>query len=345
MRAQLTASLAAAVLVCTAAAQRAPANTTLTAVPGIKVGHYTLPDRPTGCTVVLAEAGATAGVDVRGAAPATHETDLLSPTKMVQEIHGVALSGGSTFGLETASGVQRFLEQKNIGVAYGGMRIPIVPGASIFDLPVGNGRVRPTADCGFRAAQAATTEPVKEGSIGAGAGATLGKYFGMERAMKSGVGSAAITMPDGTIVAALVVANPMGDVIDPDTGNVVAGVRTADGRGFADVRRLIRSGAQRPAPGGANSTIGVLATTAKLTKAQAAYIAQMADDGYARAVWPIHTNVDGDTIFVLATGGKTGDPNLVTLGALAADVTAAAVVRAATQATGLPGLPAVKDLR
>jgi L-aminopeptidase/D-esterase-like protein len=319
-------------------------NATLTAVTGIKVGHFTLPDRPTGCTVVLVEAGATAGVDVRGAAPATRDTDLLNPTKAVQEIYGIALSGGSLFGLATGDGVLRYLEEKNIGFQYGGRHVPIVPGASIFDLGVGDARIRPTAECGFRAAQAASSGPVVEGSVGAGAGATLGKFGGMQRAMKSGVGSAAVTMPDGLIVAALVVVNPLGDVIDPASGKVVAGVRTPDGKGFADARTLIRGGASR-ANRGDNSTIGVVATNARLTKAQASYLAQLADDGYARAIWPIHTIVDGDTVFALATGSKAGEPDLIAIGALAADVMATAVVRAATQATRLPNLPAARDLK
>ena len=319
------------------AARPAAANATLTAMPGIKVGHHTLTARPTGCTVVLIEGGATAGVDVRGAAPATRDTDLLNPTKMAEQIHGIALSGGSLFGLSSGDGVLRYLEEKNAGIAYGDRRIPIVPGASIFDLRVGDPTIRPTADCGYRAARAATAAPVVEGSVGAGAGATLGKLGGIERAMKSGVGSAAIRMPDGLIVAALVVVNPLGDVIDP--------VRATRGNGFADARVVIRSGAPRADGGGANSTIGVVATNARLTKAQASYLAQLTDDGYARAIWPIHTIVDGDTVFAIATGSKPGDPDLITLGALAADVMAAAVIRAATQATGLPNLPAVRDLR
>jgi len=321
-----------------------PANNTLTAVPGIKVGHHTLTERPTGCTVVLIEGGATASVDVRGAAPATRDTDLLNPAKMVEQIQGIALSGVSIFGLSTADGVLKYLEEKNVGIAYGRRRIPIVPGASIFDLGVGDASVRPTADCGYRAAQAATDAAVVEGSVGAGTGATLGKLGGMERAMKGGVGSAAIVMPDGVIIAALVVVNPVGDVIDPATGKIVAGVRAEGRTGFADARVMMRSGAPRVNRGD-NSTIGVIATNATLTKAQASYLAQMTDDGYARAIWPIHTMVDGDTVFAIATGGKPGAPDMMTIGALAADVMATAVVRAATQATGLPSLPAVRDLK
>jgi L-aminopeptidase/D-esterase-like protein len=325
-------------------AQPRVANNTLTAVPGIAVGHYTLSERSTGCTVIIVERGASAGVDVRGGAPATSETDLLTPQKMVQAIYGLSLSGGSTFGLETRGGVVKYLEEKKIGVAYGGMRIPIVPAAAIFDLGVGDARIRPGADCGYRAAMAATTNPVQEGSVGAGAGATLGKFLGMSRAMKGGVGSAATTTADGTIIAALVVANPLGDVIDPATGKIVAGVRKAQGSGFEDVRTLIRTGAPRPS-GGGNTTLGVIATNATLNKAQASLLAQLAGDGLVRAIWPIHTNADGDTVFALATGTKQGDPDMITLGALAADVMSTAVVRAATQATSLANLPAVRDLR
>jgi L-aminopeptidase/D-esterase-like protein len=337
---------ATAIVLATAAisAQPGASNNSLTAVPGIAVGHYTLPDRPTGCTVIIVERGATAGVDVRGAAPATSETDLLTPEKMVQAIYGIALSGGSTFGLETRGGVLKYLEEKKIGIAYGGMRIPIVPAAAIFDLPVGDARIRPGADCGYRAAMAATTNPVQEGSVGAGAGATLGKYLGMSRAMKSGVGSASTTTADGTIIAALVVANPLGDVVDPANGKIVAGVRKAQGSGFEDVRTLIRTGAARPAPGG-NTTLAVIATNATLTKAQVSLLAQLAGDGVVRAVWPIHTVADGDTTFALATGAKPGEPDMIVLGALAADVVSTAVIRAATQATSLPNLPAVRDLR
>jgi L-aminopeptidase/D-esterase-like protein len=318
-------------------------NMTLTAIEGIKVGHFTLAERPTGCTVVLVESGATAGVDVSGAAPATRDTDLLNPTKMVEQIYGISLSGGSLFGLSTGDGVLRYLEEKNIGIVYGNRHIPIVPGASIFDLGIGDGRIRPTADCGYRAAQAASSAPVVEGSVGAGAGATLGKLGGMERAMKSGVGSAAMRLPDGLIVAALVVLNPVGDVIDPATGKVVAGVRTQAGNGFADARLLMRAGVPRTNRGD-NSTIGVIATNARLTKAQASSLAQLTDDGYARAIWPIHTIVDGDTVFAIATGTNPGTPDMLTLGALAADVMSAAVIRAATQATGLPNVPALRDL-
>ena len=318
----------------------------LTIVAGVKVGHHTLAARPTGCTVVLVEAGAVAGVDVRGGAPATRETDLLDPAKMIQEIHAVVLSGGSAFGLDAATGVMRYLEEHDIGFETSAAKVPIVPAASLFDLGVGDDpTVRPTAECGYRAATAATTGPVREGNVGAGAGATIGKLGGAGRAMKAGIGSAGLTLPGGLTVAALVAVNAAGDIIDPSTGQVIAGARTADGQGLADVRTLLRSG--RPAgPGeiGENTTLGVIATNAVLTQAEATVVAQMAHDGFARAISPVHTPADGDTIFALATGAWTGDAGLLTIGALAAEVMADAIVRAAKTATGLPGYPAARDL-
>jgi len=320
-----------------------PGNATLTAVPGIKVGHHTLGAGPTGCTVILVEAGATAGVDVRGAAPATRETDLLNPVNLVQQVYAIALSGRSVFGLDSASGVVKYLEERKIGVAFGNTHVPIVPGASLFDLGVGDPLVRPTADCGYQAARAASAAPVAEGSVGAGAGATIGKLAGMTRAMKSGVGSAALTIPNGLTVAALVIVNAAGDVIDPGTGRIIAGVRTPDGRSFADARKLLRQGAIS-FTGAGNTTLGVIATNATLTKTQATRVAQVAHDGYARAISPVHTTVDGDLIFTLATGARPGNVDVGVIGALAAEVMADAIARAALQATGLPGIPAVRDL-
>lgn len=325
-----------------------PGSTGLTAVAGVKVGHHTLEERPTGCTVILTEGGAVGGVDVRGGAPATRETDLLDPVNSVQEVHAVVLSGGSAFGLDAASGVVRYLEEREVGYQAGPYRVPIVVGASLFDLPVG-GRpeIRPTADCGYRAARAATAGAVVEGSVGAGAGATVGKLGGRGRfggPMKAGVGTASLTMPNGLVVAALVVTNAVGDVVDPATGRVIAGVRRADGSGLADARRLLRSGVLlEPAEPG-NTTIGMVATNARLDKAQATKVAQMAHDGYARAIVPAHTPADGDTIFVLATGTWEGAVDLIVVGALGAEVMADAVVRSALQAEGLPGLPAAGEL-
>jgi L-aminopeptidase/D-esterase-like protein len=326
-------------------AQQPVASRGLTAVDGIKVGHETLAARPTGCTVVLVELGAVAGVDVRGSAPGTRETDLLNPINTVEQVHAIVLAGGSAFGLDAASGVMRFLEERGIGFETGSGRVPIVPAAVLFDLNVGNNpKIRPDADCGYRAAAAASSGPVAEGNVGAGAGATVGKLAGRERAMKSGVGSAAIVLPDGLIVAALVAVNSAGDVIDPANGQVVAGVRTEDGQGLADARRLIRAGLVLPDRLGESTTLGVVATNAHLTKPQATKIAQMAHDGLARAIAPVHTPIDGDTIFALATGGRAESANVLAIGALAADAVAEAVVRAVRTARGIAGYPAARDL-
>jgi L-aminopeptidase/D-esterase-like protein len=319
-------------------------NQTLTAVAGLKVGHFTLTERPTGCTVVLAEDGVIAGVDVRGAAPGTRDTELLAPENVVERVHGILLAGGSAFGLEAAGGVMRYLEERGIGYLFGRARVPIVPGAILFDLGVGDASIRPTADCGYRAARSATTEPVAEGSVGAGAGATVGKLRGLTHAMKGGVGSAAITLPSGLVVAAMVVTNGVGDVVDPATGQVVAGARQDEGVGFADARVLLRAGLPASARPAEQTTLAVVATNARLSKAQATKVAQMAHDGLARTIYPVHTPVDGDTVFALATGSHAADVNLLLTGSLAADVTAEAVLRAVRAATGLPGLPAVRDL-
>jgi L-aminopeptidase/D-esterase-like protein len=320
------------------------ANATITAVPGLRVGHHTLNERPTGCTVVLVDGDAVGGVSQRGGAPGTRETDLLDPLNTIDRVNAVVLSGGSAFGLDAATGVVKWLDERGIGWPTGAGRVPIVAGAILFDLGVGaNPKVRPTADCGYRAAQGATDRPAGEGSIGAGAGATVGK-FGGGRPMKGGIGSAAMVLPDGLIVAAIVAVNAVGDIVDPATGTVIAGVRGEDGR-LADARTLVRSGRSLPRPpAGENTTIGVVATNARLSKAQANRMALMADDGYARAIYPSHTEGDGDTIFALATGRWDGTVNLTTIGALAADAMAQAIVRAGTQATGLPNIPAARDL-
>jgi L-aminopeptidase/D-esterase-like protein len=317
----------------------------LTAVPGLKVGQHTLATRPTGCTVILAEGGAVAGVDVRGSAPGTRETDLLNPVNLVDQVHAIVLSGGSAFGLDAASGVMRYLEERKIGfpTAYG--VVPIVPAAILFDMGVGDPNVRPRADCGYAAAVSASAGPIEEGNVGAGAGATVGKMMGMERAMKGGIGTAAITLSDGVVVAALVAVNAYGDVIDPASGRVVAGVRTADGNGLADARVLLRGGSALKKLVGENSTIGVVATNAKLTKTQATKVAQMAHDGLARSISPVHSLADGDTLFALATGTLAGEANASRIGALAAESVADAVVRAVRAAKGLPGLPAARDLK
>ena len=341
----LTASVAAAAFGLTAtAAQSAATPQGLTAVAGLKVGHHTLTSRPTGCTVILAEAGAVAGVDVRGGAPGTRDTELLDPVKTVSQVHGIVLSGGSAFGLAAADGVMTYLDERHIGFKIGRGVVPIVPSAILFDLRVGDEKIRPGSDCGYAAAKGATAGPVAEGNVGAGAGATVGKLLGFERAMKGGIGTAAFTLPDGLVVAALVAVNAVGNVMDPATGRFVAGARTSDGRAIVDLRALLRKG---PPDGGRpleNTTLAVVATNATLTKAQAAKVAQMAHDGYARAIYPSHLTADGDTIFALATGTLAGAPDLNHIGTLAADAVAEAILRGVRAATSIPGYPAARDL-
>ena len=317
----------------------------ITAIKGIKVGHHTLAARPTGCTVVLTEGGAVGAVDVRGAAPGTRETALLDPMHTVQEVHAVVLAGGSAFGLAAADGVMRYLEERGVGYATRAARVPIVPAAILYDLAVGGDpSIRPTADCGYRAAQAATRKPVAEGSVGAGAGATVGKLGGPRRAMKGGIGTALVELSDGIRVAALMAVNAVGDVYEPATGALIAGVRSGDGRQLAGARALLRQPAPEVPPG-ENTTIGVVATNAALDKAQLGIVARMAHDGLARAVRPAHTPVDGDAIFALSTGAVANPTSLLQIGALAADVTAGAIVRAVRAASGVPGFPAVRDLK
>ena len=317
----------------------------LTDVPGIKVGQVTLSERPTGCTVILTGGGATAGVDVRGSAPGTVETDLLNPINLVQQAHAIVLSGGSAFGLDVASGVRRYLYEQKIGFDTRAAKVPIVPGAILYDLNIG-GRpdVWPASDCGYRAAKSATDGPIAEGNVGAGSGATVGKSGGAGRAMKGGIGSASITLPDGLIVAAIVAVNAVGDVIDPATGAVIAGVRTEDGTALADARVLLRGGRSPRAQPGENTTIGVVATNATLTKTQATKVAQMAHDGIARAIYPAHTMGDGDTLFAIATGTGQTTVDVSRIGALGAEMVTQAILRAVRAATSIPGYPAARDL-
>jgi len=317
-------------------------------VDGLKIGHHTLTERPTGCTVVIAEAGATAGVDIRGGAPGTRETALLDPVNHVQKAHAIVLSGGSAFGLDAATGVVRYLEEHDIGYETRVAKVPIVPAAILFDLGVGGKpHIRPGADCGYAAAEAASTGPIAEGNIGAGAGATVGKMGGPGRSMKSGIGTASIKLDSGLVVAAIVAVNAVGDIIDPATGKVVAGALGEDGKTFLDSRKLIRSGGRRRGRGprrGENTTIGIVATNANLTQVQAKKMAMMAHDGFARAISPSHLPSDGDAIFSLATGTLEGEANLTLVGALAAEVMADAILRAATQAESIEGYKAARDL-
>ncbi len=320
----------------------------LTDVAGLEVGHFTHGDRPTGCTVVLAEEGAVGGVDVRGGAPGTRETDVLHPVNHVAVVHAVVLAGGSAFGLESATGVVRFLEEKGIGYPVGVGRVPIVPAAILFDLGVGDFKVRPDAASGYQAARAATSGSVDEGSVGAGAGATVGKLFGPSGAMRGGLGTASLRLGDEAVVAALVVVNAVGDVIDPETGALVAGARSEDGTRLRGTMASLLRG-ELPgrglgaAPGVENTSLGVVATNVALDKSEATKVAQMAHDGLARTIRPVHTPWDGDTIFALSLGKvRVPEPAFV-VGALAAEAVARAVLRGVRAATSLPGLPSASD--
>ena len=329
-----------------------PAGNTgsITRVAGIEVGHFTDTRRPTGCTVVMAREGAVAGVDVRGAAPGTRETDLLHPSNLVDKVHAIMLAGGSAWGLEAATGAVRWLEERGVGLDVAVGRLPIVPAAVLFDLLVGDMRIRPDAAAGYAACAAASSADPAEGNVGAGAGAVVGKVFGIQHAMKGGVGTASVTV-DGVTVGALIACNALGDVIDPDTAQVMAGARTDDGRALRDTRRALLCG-QPPQPllAGTNTTIGVVATDAILTKVQAHRLAIAAHDGLARSINPVHTMSDGDTLFSLGTGRAGKSLGMMVLATMAAEATARATVRAVqaarsvTTADGLY-LPAMADLR
>ncbi len=319
---------------------------TITDVAGVKVGHHTLKARPTGCTVVLCEAGAVAGVDVRGSAPGTRETDLLNPINTVQQVQAIVLSGGSAYGLDTATGVMRYLEEHGEGYKIGNLGVvPIVPAAILMDLGVGDFKIRPNAESGYQACLAASNSPVQQGNIGAGAGATIGKMFGPQFAMKAGLGSASLKVGNtGIVVGAVVAVNAVGDVVNPKTAKIIAGARAADGRAFRDSTAEIMRGYRVLLQPGANTTIGVVATNASLEKVQMTKIAQMAHDGYARAIHPVHTPGDGDTIFALSTGTVRAKANHGMIGALAAEVMAQAIVRAVTAAHSVAGFPSYRDV-
>jgi L-aminopeptidase/D-esterase-like protein len=317
-------------------------NNTLTAVPGIRVGHATDPVGLTGCTVVLCEAGAVGGVDQRGGAPGTRETDLLRPMHLVQKVHGVMLAGGSAFGLAAADGVMHYLAERGVGVKAGPARVPIVPAAILFDLAVGSADARPDAEMGYAACLAASDEAVAQGNVGAGTGCSAGKLLGARHATKTGIGSAAIELGGGLVVAALIAVNPFGDVVD-EAGRIIAGTRPLRtgplrGEGYADTLVLLRGMTGRLALRIAGATvIGVVATNARLDKEQVNKVAQMAQDGLARTIRPAHTLFDGDTLFALATGRVRASVTLV--GAYAAEAVAQAIVRAVRSAGAAGGLP------
>jgi L-aminopeptidase/D-esterase-like protein len=318
-------------------------------VPGIKIGHATDLEAITGCTVVLCEKGAVAGVDQRGGGPGTRETDLLKPINNVQKVHAVMLSGGSAFGLDSASGAMKYLEENNIGYPVGPHRVPIVPAAILFDLFIGDGKRRPDAEMGYQACLSASSQSPKQGSVGAGTGATVGKILGIKQSTKSGIGTASIKLPGGTIFGAIIAVNAIGDVVDPETNQIIAGLRsiskgpikiggdnifanTLDVLGTFVGQKLLALASR------SNTVIGVVATNAKLDKAQATRVAQMAQNGVVRTITPANTMHDGDTIFTLATGEIEADVSAV--GAIAAEVMSEAIlagVKAAKSAYGFPG--------
>jgi L-aminopeptidase/D-esterase-like protein len=317
----------------------------ITDVRGIAVGHYTEPRRPTGCTVLLFNEPFVAGVDVRGSAPGTRETDLLQPINTVERVNAIVLSGGSAYGLDAASGVMRFLEERGVGFHVGNAVVPIVPAAILFDLQIGNPKIHPSADSGYLACQAATHSNIAEGSVGAGAGATVGKLFGTQLGMKGGVGTASRKVgQSGLIVAAIVAVNAAGDIVERRQGRILVGARHPDGSRFIDCMAQLNRGVLPGAKIGSNTTIGVVATNAQLTKTQATKVAQMAHDGLARTIQPVHTSYDGDTIFAVARGDYRGTVDVSAIGAIGAEVLATAVNRAILTATGIPGYPAYKEI-
>ena len=323
-------------------------NNSITDVSGIEAGHAQNDEALTGCTVILCRKGAVGGVDVRGGAPGTRETDLLDPINLVQKVHAVMLAGGSAFGLDAAGGAMRYLEEKKIGFNTGAAKVPIVPSAILYDLNIGRADIRPDAEMGYQACLAASKNKVKEGNVGAGTGASVGKLFGAKQAMKCGLGSASVKIGAGVVVGALVAVNAFGDVVNPNTGEIIAGLRSANAgpirigtKGyFANTLEMMRGGLGRAIMGfasRANTVLGIVAVNASLTKAEATKVAQMAQDGIARTIRPSHAMMDGDTVFALATGGKKADTS--TIGAFAAEALAQAIVRAAQTAQSAGGLP------
>lgn len=319
-------------------------NQTLTALEGIRVGHAHNLAGPTGCTVILCPPNTIGGVDQRGGAPGTRETDLLRPMHLVENVHAILLTGGSAYGLDAASGVMRYLETQKIGVDVGVGVVPIVPAAVVFDLDLGDPTIRPDAEMGYAACENASAEPVQEGCVGAGAGVRVGRIMGSANAVKSGIGSAFLELADGFQVAALFVVNALGDIV-ADSGEIIAGARISpDSTEFVGTMNVLKNlaGMVNP-PRSSNTIIGVVATNAQLTKEEVNKIAQMAHNGIAQAVRPAHTMMDGDTIFALATATHTRG-NVSAIGAFAAEATAQAIRRAVLNATSLSSLPSIRDL-
>jgi len=315
----------------------------ITDVAGIKVGHYTDKRSVTGCTVILCEQGAVAGVDISGSSPGTRETDLLRIENLVEKVQAIVLSGGSAFGLDVAAGVMKYLEERGFGHETSTGRVPIVPAAIIYDLNIGDSKIRPGANEGYQACLAATNTEVTEGCVGAGTGATVGKTLGIKRAIKSGLGTASQKITGDIVVAALIVVNAIGDVIKPGMGEILAGPRKTDGCGFLSTSELWKKGGFKKAVQPFNTIIGVVATDAKLSKAEASKLARVAQVGIARTIDPCHTMHDGDALFALSLGEK--EANVSVLGAAAAEVVAEAIVRAIQKAETLAGVSAAKDIK
>ena len=318
-------------------------NDSITAVPGILVGHWTDASAPTGCTAVLCEGAAVASVDVRGGAPATRETDLLRAGNLVERVHAVLLSGGSAFGLDAASGVMRWLEEREIGFPVTGGVVPIVPAACLYDLTVTEGKVRPGAQDGYSACEAARDDAVDCGSVGAGAGATVGKALGIERCMRGGIGSAVERTASGIAVGALVAVNSWGEVVDPENGQTVAGVRGEKPGSFRKTVEVLRETPPMSPFSSENSTLAVVATDAVLTRDQAYRVAVIAQTGLARTIRPVHTPVDGDIVFSLATCRNEAATDVMQVGALAARALERAVLKAVGGATSFGAIPSVTD--
>ncbi len=326
---------------------------TITDVPGIEVGHAQDHKALTGCTVILCRKGAVAGVDVRGGAPGTRETDLLNPINLVQKVHAIVLAGGSAFGLDAATGVMHYLEEKKIGFSGGSVKVPIVPSAILYDLGLGRADIRPDSAMGYRAVASASSDAQGEGNVGAGTGASIGKMFGPALAMKAGLGNASMNIGGGVVLGALVAVNAWGDVIDPGTNQILAGLRAGkvgplrvgNREYFANTIAMMKSPIGRrmlALASHTNTVIGVVATNASLTKAEATKVAQMAQDGLARSIRPAHTMLDGDTIFALSTGRKKADVS--TVGAFAAQAMTEAILRAVKMAASAGGLPGLKNM-
>ncbi|MGL5642167.1 MAG: P1 family peptidase [Paraclostridium sp.] len=309
-------------------------------VKGIKVGQVENKEGLTGCTVVICEDGAVCGVDVRGSAPGTRETDLLDPINMVQKVHAVVLSGGSAFGLESTCGVSRYLEENNIGFDVGVAKVPIVAGAVLFDLGVGDPKCRPDIDMGYEACRVANDTELNQGNFGAGCGATVGKIKGSEYCTKGGIGSYSIKLDNGLVVAALVAVNAFGDIYED--GKVIAGVLNDDKDGFSNTYKLMKQGVNKGGFNIDNTTIGIVATNAKLTKAQCKKISQMSHNGYAKAIFPIHTPHDGDTIFTISTGEIEADITL--LGSLATEVVEKSIINGVKNAKSINNIPSCNEI-